>query len=294
MDLSIIIVSYNTKSDLKNCLKSIYKFTTDLRFEVIVIDNNSQDGSPDLIKKNFPQVKLVRSRDNLGFGKGNNLGASIAKGKYLLFLNSDTLLNDNVFKLSFDQIKDTTNLGAFTCRLLFTDGSIQPSGGYFPTLFRLFAWHTALDELPLLKQIIKPIHPDISFYQQNFEPDWVTGAFMIIPREIFLKLKGFDPHIFMYGEDLELCYRLKKHGLKVIYSSFPVITHLQSKSSSSRFAIVSEIKGIKYFFRKHQPSWQLFLVNLLFKLGSLLRLVLFGIILGNEAQKKAYQEALRA
>lgn len=294
MDLSIIIVSYNTKNDLKNCLKSIYKYTTGFKFEVIVVDNNSLDGSPDMVAKHFPKVKLTRSRENLGFGKANNLGASIAKGGYLLFLNSDTLIDDNVFEYVLTQVKGIADLGAYTCRLLYADGSIQPTGGYFPNLLRLLMWHTALDELSLIKKTVKPIHPDISFYNQSFEPDWITGAFMIVPRSLFLKVKGFDPNIFMYGEDLELCFRLKKQNKRIVYSDFPSLTHLQNKSSSSQFAIVSEIKGIKYFFKKHYPAWQLIFVDLIFKLGSLLRYVLFGIMLGNEAKKKAYREAIRA
>jgi len=292
-NVSIVIVSYNTKQDLSNCLGSIYKHTKNVDFEVIVVDNNSHDGSTTMITKKFPQVKLIKSGKNIGFGRANNLGASKAKGKYLLFLNPDTILSSNLIKQSYQIAERTDRLGAFSIRLLFADKTIQPSGGYFPNLIRLFSWHTAIDELPIINKLIKPIHPPVNFYQKTFEQDWITGAFMFTPKKVFTDLKGFDENIFMYGEDLELCYRLKKNGFKIVYFSSPSITHLQSKSSSSKFAILSEIKGVKYFFKKHKPPWQQPLVNLIFKLGSLLRLLLFGIILGDVSKKEIYQEALK-
>lgn len=293
LDLSIIIVSYNTKKYLRDCLNSLYSNTRGVKFEVIVVDNHSTDGSQQMLAKHFPKVKLIKSQQNLGFGRANNLGAKQAKGKYLLFLNPDTLISPDSIKESIKLADQTSKLGALTIRLLFADSTIQPTGGYFPTLFRLLAWHTALDELPVLKHLIGPIHPPASFYTHSFEPDWITGAFMLIPSPVFNKVSGFDEHIFMYGEDLELCYRLKQLGYKVIYSNSPSITHLQSKASSSQFALISEITGIKYFYKKHKPSWQLPLVNIIFKLGSLLRLLLFGIILGDDAKKQAYHQALK-
>lgn len=291
MELSIIIVSFNTRKLLRDCLRSIYKYTDNLKFEVIVVDNNSLDGSADLVAQRFPQVKLIRSAENLGFGKANNLGAQKARGKFLLFLNSDTLIHDNAFKHALTQAETISELGAFTCRLLYEDGSIQPTGGYFPTLSRFFLWQLGLDDLPLLKNLIKPVHPGPKFYEHSFEPDWITGAFMLIPKKVFMDAKGFDPNIFMYGEDLELCYRLKQKQKKVIYSDFPSLTHLQSKSSSSQYALVNETKGISYFYQKHFPllsSW----VHPGFKLGALLRLVFFGIIMGNDNKKKAYTQIL--
>lgn len=292
IDLSIIIVSYNTKTDLKNCLRSIYRFTKNIDFEVIVVDNNSQDGSPEMVSTQFPKAKVIHSKKNLGFGNANNLGSKAANGEYLLFLNPDTILKSDAIIKSLEYARDIKNLGALSIQLLFQDGSIQPSGGYFPTLTRMLAWHTAVDEIPIIKQMIRPFHPSASFYQSSFEPDWITGAYMLIPKKVFREAGGFDSKIFMYGEDMELCYRLKQKGLKIIYLSDPTITHLQSKSSSSIFALTSEVKGILYFFKKHKPAWQLPAVTFAFKLGSLLRLLLFGIILGDDSKKKAYYQIL--
>ncbi len=292
MDLSVIIVSYNTKDDLHACLDSVYSHTQDLQFEVIVVDNSSHDGSPDMVKQLFPQVKIIESPANLGFGKANNLGAKQAKGEFILFLNPDTLFFNNALKLSIDQARALPKLGAFSCRLLNQDKSIQPSGGYFPTLISLYAWQLWIDEIPILNLFLKPVHPPASFYRRSFQPDWLTGAFLLIPTNLFRKLGGFDEHIFMYGE--ELCYRLRQNGSRIYYSHHPSIVHLQGKSSTSHFALVNEVKGIKYFFSKHYPSWQTFWVNLAFRLGSLLRLAFFGIIMGNGAKKAIYLDILRS
>jgi GT2 family glycosyltransferase len=291
--ISIITVSYNTKNDLDNCLNSLKPALNGISSEVIIVDNASTDGSLQMVKNDHPWVKLIKLKENLGFGKANNKGASVATGDYLLFLNPDTLLNTNTVKDSLKLAQKIPNLGAFTCRLLYADGSIQPSGGYFPTLFRLFAWHTALDEIPFLNFLIKPIHPAPYFYKKSFSPDWITGAFFLTPRKVFVDVQGFDPNIFMYGEELELCYRLKQLGKTIYYSDTPTLTHLQAKSSSSRFATLSEIKGLKYFFNKHKPKSQQLAANLLFKLGSLLRLTFFGIMLGNEEKRKTYSDALK-
>lgn len=293
VDLSIIIVSYKVKDYLHDCLASIYKHTQGLTFEVIVVDNDSSDGTAETVEQSFPQVKLFR-QPNLGFGVANNFAAKKATGKYLLLLNPDTLIFNNTFQLSLEQARSLPKLGAYTCRLLYQDKTIQPSGGYFPTLGRIFAWQLFFDDLPLLNWLIKPIHPPASFYTHSFSPDWIMGAFMLIPKEVFDKVGGFDEKIFMYGEELELCYRLKKAGLLIYYSAHPSIIHLQGKSSSSHYALVKEVAGLKYFAAKHLPRTHLPWVNLAFKLGSLLRLLLFGIILGNDAKRATYWEIFRS
>ena len=293
IDLSIIIVSYNVRDYLKACLESLYEYTKDLNFEVIVVDNASTDNSADVVEQLFPQVHLFR-HPNLGFGTANNYGAKLAKGKYLLFFNPDTQVFNNAIKLSFDQATVLPNLGALTCRLLYADKTIQPSGGYFPNLLRLWAWQLWIDELPLLDRLIKPVHPPASFYQQTFQPDWIMGAFMLLPKAAFAQIGGFDEKIFMYGEELELCYRLRRAGYSIHYSAHPSILHLQGKSSSSAYALINEVNGLKYFFRKHYPKWQQPWINLAFKVGALLRLLLFGIILQDAAKKIAYREILGA
>src|SRR3989337_1397646 len=133
MDLSVIIVNWNTKKLLEDCLGSIFKFTKDVGFEIIIVDNGSEDGSQSMLKKKFPQVKLIPNKDNLGFAKANNQGIKIAKGKYVLLLNSDTYLIENSFKKLLDKARSLGgSLGAIGPLLLNEDRSIQQSVGFFP------------------------------------------------------------------------------------------------------------------------------------------------------------------
>ncbi len=295
-DLSIIVLSYNTKDITINCLESVLKYTKGIRYEIIVVDNGSTDGSLSSIKKlaeNENRIKVVDAGENLGFGRGNNLGASKATGKYLLFLNSDTLLIDNALKECLDFVSERTNLGVYSPRLLNADYSIQPSGGYFPNLWNVFAWQLFIDDLPLVGKLVKSFHPQKGSYHSQQSLDWVTGAFMIIPKYVFDEVGGFDNDIFMYTEEMELIYRINQLGYKTYFKNKPSIIHLGGASGGSFLALTSEVKNMLYFWKKHKPSWQLPLVKLAFTLGSLLRLLLFGIIKGDEKSRRVYRETLK-
>ena len=290
--LSVIIVSFNTKEIIKRCLDSLYQFTSGLDYEVVVVDNSSRDSSAEMLSifeqghKNF---KLIRSTTNIGFGPANNLGAKEAVGEYLLFLNSDTFFIENNLPHCIAEIEKNKNIGVYSCNLTNKDGSHQPSGGYFPNLGRLFAWQFFIDDIPPFSNLINSIHPHTSRKQ----PDWVTGAFMMIPSKIFWAAGGFDEKIFMYTEELELCYRIKKLGRTVIHDSQTSIIHLGGASGGNYLAITAEVAGLLYFWRKHLPRWQLPLVKLFFFVGSLLRYVIFGIIKANATARQAYSQILR-
>lgn len=296
IDLSIIIVSYNTKVVLLNCLNSIKEFSSGFSYEVIVVDNASSDGSLKALyeySKNNAFVKVIDGKKNLGFGKGNNLGTKEARGEYLLFLNSDTLLIDNALKVTLTQVRELDQLGIYSCKLLNADKSTQASGGYFPNLFNVFAWQFFLDDLPIFKNLIPSFHPQTSASEKNHFADWVTGAFMLMPKSVFDKLGGFDENIFMYTEEMELAYRVKLANLKTYFSATPSIIHLAGASSGSFFALTSELKYLPYFWQKHKPHWQMPILKLFLFTGSLLRLLIFGIIKGDETRKRAYTTALR-
>jgi hypothetical protein len=293
--LSIITISYNTRDILRDCLTSIVKFTKDIEYEIIVVSTGSSDGSLEMIKafaaKN-PLVKLVDAQSNIGFGRGNNLGVKNAQGEYLLFLNSDTLIFDNALKEAVDILRKHPEVGAYSCRLLNADRSFQPSGGHFPTFGNVFAWQLFIDDLPLIGNLISSFHPKQSRYDKNQKMDWVTGAFMLIKKDLFEKVGGFDQKIFMYTEEMELCYRLAQIGHQTFYTNTPAIIHLGGASGGSYLALTEEIKNMLYFWRKHEPRWQLPFIKLFFWKGSLLRLLIFGIIKGDDKARRAYQDAL--
>ncbi len=295
IDLSIITISYNTKQIMFNCLESVLKNTEDLNYEVIVVENGSKDGSLEMIKKyckRHPRVRIVNAKENIGFGRGNNLGASKAKGEYLLFLNSDTLIIDNALSEVVEKVRKHRNIGAYSCRLLNADYTFQSSGGHFPTFFNVFAWQLFVDDLPYISQHINSFHPKQSQYDKGQKMDWVTGAFMVIKKDLFEKVGGFDKKIFMYTEEMELCYRLDKEGHETFYTNSPSIIHLGGASSGSYLAFTAEIKNMIYFWQKHMPRWQLPFVKMFFWIGSLLRLLIFGIIKGDAKARRAYFHAL--
>ena len=293
---SIIILSHNTDLDLSRCVESIYKHTESVSFEVLVVDHNSSDNSPKTIQKLTKQHSNIKSflrSDNPGFGSGNNFGTRNSAGEYLLFLNSDTLFTYNVLKSILPKLNGTKKLGAYSVCLHNPDGSFQASGGVFPTLSNLILWQLGIDDLPILNKYIPSFHPKKESATYNVGPEWVTGAFLVVPSGVFHSVGGFDENIFMYTEEMELCYRISKLGKKIIYDENESIIHKGGASGGTYLSLTSEVKYIIYFWQKHKPGWQVIPVKLFIFIGSLLRLLFFGIIRQNETYKRSYLEAIR-
>ncbi len=284
MDLSVIIVSYNVKDLLKNCLESVFKFTKDINFEVIVVDNNSTDGSQDFIS-NFKfqnsNFKFILSQENGGFSKGNNLGIKKAKGKYILLLNPDTLLVENSLKIMFAWMEAHSEVAVASCQLLNSEQKLSPTGGYFPNLFRVAAWAV----------FFKPFsfHPPAFFYKKEFSPDWVTGAFFMVRKEALEKVGLLDENIFMYGEELEWCMRFKSAGWRIKYTPITKIIHLAN--SLPRNAVLGEFKGLKYIYEKHFSPWRQTVLEFLLNIAAVLRIIMWSVRL-KPAMAKIYLEAL--
>lgn len=303
--LSIIIVSYNTADITLNCLKSILldKGLANIPYEIIIVDNDSKDDSISSIKKfinhtgraqRAPSFTLIENKTNSGFGKANNQGVKIAKGNYILYLNSDTIILHSSISQALDWLCSHPEASTCTAQLLNKDHTIQASGGYFPNLLNVFAWSTGLDDLPLINKFIKPLHPHTpnfythdKFYLYDHSQDWVTGAFMLTRKELLDKVGGFDENYFMYGEEVELSYRIKNttKNNQVWYLVGPQIIHLGGASATSRLnPILNEYLGIISFFKKHKPAWQYQLVKIFIKINALLRSFIFPIY--KEAYKK--------
>lgn len=296
MDLSIIIVSFNTSELLKKCLESIFKFLEGINFEVIVVDNASIDESPKMVFEKFPTVRLFTNRKNVGFGAANNQGAKVARGKYLFFFNSDAyLVDDSLLKL-VERLNEDPKIGVIGPLVLSPNGSIQQSVGFFPNLPQVFYWMSFLDDLPKGEKL-KPYHVDHnSFYQKEQEVDWVTGAAMMVRRDIFKKIGGFDKRIFMYGEDVELCFRIKNEGFIVKFTPITKVMHLGrgSVGGANINAIVGEYNGLIYFYRKYRKLPARLVLYLLLKLGAILRIFIFGIMLGRRELLISYYKAFLA
>ncbi|MBQ5646678.1 MAG: glycosyltransferase family 2 protein [Treponema sp.] len=252
MDVSIIIVNYNTKDLIKNCIDSIYKHTKAVEFEIIVSDNGSTDGSIEIIKREFPNVILIENNENLGFGKANNRGLKIAKGKYIFYLNSDTVLLNNAVKYFFDYWEtspEKEEIGALGSNLLDVDGKVIHSYGKFLSInheiYTTLKVLLNISKFTILKVLFnKPIPKCISTCIEEKKyigtVDYITGA------DLFLKNSQdseFDESFFMYCEETDLQYKISEKGLKRIIIEKPNIIHLCGASSSDK----KEIDRIRYF-----------------------------------------------
>jgi len=293
MDLSIIVINYNTKSVTADCLLSLKRSQDNLTKEVLVIDNGSTDGSLNYLKKRFPEFKVYSAGGNVGFARGNNFGAKKALGKYLWLLNSDTIVKPDTIQTLFDEVIKHRAMIA-SCRLLNPDGTIQPQGGYLPTLGRLFNWMFFIDDLPFFRSFLKPYHQNrLAFFKVNQQPGWLAGTALLVEKKTYRRLNGLDNKIFMYGEDVEFCLKAEKLALPVHYFSAPQLTHLGQASGSSERAILGEYSGLKYIYQKHFSAWKLWFLQLFLKIGALLRVIIFGIILQDEKRKAIYLKAYK-
>lgn len=294
MDLSIIVPSFNTCQLLKDCLSSVYQ-NTKTPFEAIVIDNGSTDGSVAMVKENFPNVRLIENKANFGFARAVNQGLEKAQGRYLLILNSDTLILDGATDKEISFLEKHEEAGVVGCQLKNSDGTIQPSGGYLPNLLRVFLWMSFLDDLPILKKILRPYHvEDKEFYTHQRYLGWVTGAFFLTKREVFEKVGFFDEKMFMYVEEIDWCTRVRRAGYKVAFNPSACITHYKGASTKRQKAgILEEYQGLKYFFYKYKAGWQFPLLRLFLKFGAWARLFLFGIMLKDFEVKRIYAKVAK-
>lgn len=233
--LSIIIVTYNSSNVIDSCLKSIFNSKNKIKTEVIVIDNNSSDSTVDIIKREYPSVQLFENEKNLGFSKANNLGIKNSSGELTLILNPDVVITDQSLDNLVNVYINSEKIGILSPILKYPNGDKQYSYRRFPTI------NILLSRLPILKLFYKKfenyyLYKDlvISKFQ---EVDWVIGAAILIESKLLKKLKGLDERYFMYFEDTDLCYRVKKLNKKVVVTNKVVFYHSYKQESKSKINI---------------------------------------------------------
>lgn len=272
IDLSIIIVNYNVKEFLLNLLDSIGKAANNISIEIIVVDNASDDGSVDAIKEKYPDVILIQSSHNIGFGAANNLALERAKGKYFLLLNPDTIVREDTFKKMINFFEEHPECGIAGCKVLNPDGSLQLACRRgFPGPWTSFTKVMGLSKLFPKSRLFAKYNLTYLDENQTYEVDAVSGAFMMMRREVYEKIGGFDPQFFMYGEDLDLCYRAQKNNFKVYYVHSTEIIHY--KGESTKRSSIDETKlfydAMHLFVKKHFSSS--FIVESILQLAILFR-----------------------
>lgn len=255
--VSIIIVNYNTCELTYNCISSIYEYVRFCKIEIILVDNASTDNSLEYIKEKFPEVILIASKINLGFGRANNLGAKHAHGEYLFLLNSDTILKNDPFPLFLDFFKNNNllKIGILGTFLIDGQGTYSKSGGKFYSMKKYL-------KLALLSYFPHKTINEIDIHKNVITTDYVIGADMFLRKDLFSDIGRFDEHIFMYFEDVELCKRLAKNG----YVSFLIkgnnIIHYVNSSSTSQFSRIYNTASLLYCIRKESNSIIFFLFQL--------------------------------
>ncbi|HRN27753.1 MAG: glycosyltransferase [Ignavibacteriaceae bacterium] len=257
MDLSIIIVNYNVKEFLQNLIHSIEKASLNLTKEILIVDNASDDGSVEFIKEKFPQIKLIANQKNLGFGKANNIGLKQANGKYILLINPDTLVAEDTFEKMIKFFESNSEAGLAGCKILNPDGSLQLAcRRSFPGPWTSFTKVTGLSNLFPNSKIFARYNLTYLDENKTYEVDAISGSFMMMRKEVYEKVGGFDEQFFMYGEDLDLCYRIQKSGFKVYYVHSTQIIHY--KGESTKRSSLDETKvfynAMHLFVKKHLSS----------------------------------------
>jgi GT2 family glycosyltransferase len=234
LQLTIIIVSYNTREITRACLSSLRRAGLQLSYEVVAVDNASSDGSPEMIQQEFPEVTLVRNTQNLMFAKANNQGMRIARGKYILLLNSDTLVEPGNLERLYDFIeRRQPEVGCVGPRVLNAAGTTQFEGEAFDSYWYVLCSCLFIDKLPLpmpIKKSLLPLGFPRGLVGRVREVGWVSGCCMMFPRGLFGVVGGFDEDFVFYCEDAEFCYRLHKHGFHTWVVPAATITHLGGAS----------------------------------------------------------------
>jgi GT2 family glycosyltransferase len=263
-DVSIIIVSFNTREILRQCLQSVVDDSSSLVAEIIVVDNASTDGSPEMIEQDFPQVVLLRSKINLGFAEGNNVALRQACGRYFVLLNSDAFFVPGALPLAIRHMDESPSVGLGGCRLIGRDGSAQPSSRCF---------HTVLGDAIVLTGLAARF-PKSRFFgrfdrtwadeNQPAAVDWVPGAFAILRPSALRKVGYFDSNFFLYYEEVDLCRRMKRAGIPVWYWPDIVVIHIGGESSRQVIAqefsplaaqvVLWRMRSTLLYYRKHHGS----------------------------------------
>ncbi len=286
MNLSILIVNYNVKDFLIDCIRSIYFFTPDeTQFEIIVIDNNSCDGSIDAIEQKFPKILIIKNKENIGFSKAINQGSEVAKGKYLFFLNPDTKLVEDSISILFSFLEENKHIAILGPKLVNKDGKVQQSFWRKPTLINSILSIYHLDFLNKKKNYR---NIDKSNY---FNVDSVSGGAFFLKKKLFHDLNGFNEHLF-WMEDIDFCIRALKVGHKIAYVPKTNLIHYIGKSSEKNWVgTISNrlLSKIKYFKIHHHPIEVFTLISAIYLLVIIKCMYLLILSLLN----KVYREKLR-
>lgn len=234
IDLSVVILNYNTEELTRTCLQTVFASSLGkYEMEVLVCDNGSQDGSVDMIKREFPHAILIENKKNLGFAAGNNPGIKRSRGRYVLLLNTDTEVPKDTFATMISFMDDHPDVGASTCKILLPNGSMDPACHRgFPTPWASFTYMAKLEKLFPTSELFGQYHQGYKDLSTIHEVDCIVGAFFLVRKSVIAQIGLMDEDYFMYGEDIDWAYKIRMAGFPIVYN--PTCTILHKKKQSGR------------------------------------------------------------
>ena len=281
MALSVIILSYNVEKLLKKAIQAVNETYKEKSLQIIVVDNASSDGSVDMVKKNFPKVDLVKSDTNMGFAAGNNLVRKIAKGDVVLFLNPDTEVKGRAIRKCLEILTSRSELGSITCKVMLPNGKIDYSCHRgLPTVWNTFCFWTKLSKIFPKSSTFAGYEATYLDTNESHYIDCISGTFLMIKRKVLDKVNWWDEDYWWNGEDIELCYRIKKAGYKIWYEPTERMIHYKGSSSglwsTSKVVVAKETKiksaksaarAMRIFTNKHWKELGPWPIMIIVKLG---------------------------
>lgn len=305
MDLSVIIVSWNVRDLLRACLRSVRQdlSQSSRSGEIIVVDNASGDGTVEMVRVEFPDVRLIANRENAGFTRGNNQALAQSQGRYLFLLNPDTELHPGALCALAEYAQAHPRAGIIGPRLVYGDGSAQSSRRRFPTFATSLLESTKLQQWFPRNRVLTRYYMLDTSDDATMPVDWINGSAMFVRREVYDQVGGFDEGFFMYSEELDWCYRARQVGWEIVYLPAAQVTHHEARSSDQVVAqrdIYFHSSKIRFFRKYHGASAAAFLRAFL--------LLMFAYQIAEEAAKwfvghkrplrsariKAYMQVLRS
>lgn len=256
LDVSVVIVNWNVRDYLRDCLRSVYEQTKGVRFEVIVVDNGSADGSQEIVRREFPQVRLIENPENHGFAAANNQGIKLATGRYLLLLNPDTVVLDDAIGKAVAFADGNPSVGIVGCQVLETQHSVQPTCFRFPSPMTIFMTLTGLQSLFPNSRLFALARFGDWARDTERDVDVVSGMFMLVRREAIDEVGLMDEDYFMYAEEADWCYRFWQAGWRCVFTPQARITHVDGGSKSTKQVsaqmYVQQQKSLLLFQRKNR------------------------------------------
>jgi len=282
VDLSVCIVNWNAIKYLPISLDSIMACSTGINYEIIIHDNASSDGSVALLESDYPMVRVLANNNNVGFAAGNNIASKAANGRYILYLNPDTELRTNAFEGMVRFMDQNPEYGAIGCKLENGDGTIQYTcARTFPTPFNQFCYLAMINRLFPRSKLLSSVELEYWDHNNSRDIDCISGACLLVRKEVNDCIGGFDENIFMYGEDVDICYRIRDLGYKIYYLATERIVHYGGKSSGqiqlNHFSTILQRFSNYYFLKKTYGIVRATNYRIAVGIGSLIRIILVSI-----------------